>query len=364
MIWRCNLLPQYKLYKKELDQAIARVLNSGKYILGDEVRNFEHEFAQYFGVKYAIGVANGTDALILSMKTLDIGPGDEVITTPFTAIPTSSAIIMTGATPVFVDIDPDTFLIDIEKVGSAITKKTKAIIPVHIFGNVVNVQKLRKIVGKKIAIIEDACQAHGSKIGTKYAGTIGDLGTFSFYPTKNIGGYGDGGMITTNNSKLTEKIKLLRMYGMVDKDHIVINGGNSRLDELQAAILTVKLKYLNQTNQKRQVIAKRYIRELNPNLFIHQKVPNGVYHNYHLFESRYLGDRNRLVQYMDKLGIQTNIYYPVPLHLQKANKFLGYKAGQLPNCKMVCKQAIAFPMYPELTEKDLNYVIKSINAFE
>lgn len=232
MILRCDLAAQYRRYEKEINAAIQKVLESGRYTLAEEVSAFEADFAKYLGCKYVIGVGNGTDGLILSMKAVGVGEGDEVLTTPFTAIPTVSAIIAAGAKAVFVDIKKDSFLIDIDRIPKFVTAKTKAVIPVHIFGNVVDVDRLKRIIPNNIPIIEDAAQAHGCKMNGKYAGTMGDIGVFSFYPTKNLGGYGDGGAIVTNNPDIAEQLKLKRMYGMVDKDHIVINGVNSRLDEL------------------------------------------------------------------------------------------------------------------------------------
>jgi len=362
MIWRCDLVPQYEAYKGEIHEAINRVLSSGRYILATEVTAFEKEFAEYLGSKFAIGVANGTDALTLSLMILNIGRGDEVITTPFTAIPTVSAIIDAGATPVFVDVDENTFLMDLSKVESAITKRTKAIMPVHIFGNVVDIEKLKQIVGD-IPIIEDASQAHGSKLDEKKVGSLGNFGVFSFYPTKNLGAYGDGGMIVTNNAEYAKKAKLLRMYGMVDYNHIVINGINSRLDELQAAILRIKLKHLDEMNNKRNIIAQKYIEELNPAKFIHQKINSNVYSNYHVFVSKFKGNRSDFVSFLDSIGIQTNIYYLIPLHLQEANKFLGYKLGDFPNAEKLCKEVIAHPLYPELPINTLNQIINSMNDY-
>lgn len=364
MIFRCDLVPQYKRYKNKIDKAINRVFLSGRYILAQEVSRFEQAFARYIGVKYAAGVANGTEGLILSLMAAGIGRGDEVITTPFTAIPTVSAIIHSGARPVFVDICSDTFLIDLNKLAQAITLKTKAIIPVHLFGNVVGVSKLKKLIGSKITVIEDASQSHGSKIDRLQSGSLGDLGVFSFYPTKNLGAYGDGGMVVSKNKRLIDKIKLLRMYGMTDKDHIIVHGINSRLDELQAAILMVKLKYLDSMNRKRNIIAQRYIRKLNPALFQHQYIPDNVYTNYHAFASRFRGNRKRFIEYLDRNGIQTNIYYPIPLHLQKANKFLGLKKGSFPVAERLCKEVVVLPMYPELKEKTQDYIIDRINKFK
>jgi dTDP-4-amino-4,6-dideoxygalactose transaminase len=363
MIFRCDIGAQYKEYAPEIDEAIKRVLESGRYTLADEVSAFESDFADYLHCQFAIGVANGTDGLMLAMKALNIGAGDEVITTPFTAIPTVSAIIAVGAKPVFVDIDPDTFLIDIEKIPRFISPKTKAVIPVHIFGNVVDIAKLKRRIPEHIPVIEDAAQAHGSKIDGKQAGTIGLMGVFSFYPTKNLGGYGDGGAVVTNDKRLVEKIKLMRMYGMVDKDHIIINGINSRLDELQAAVLRVKLKYLDAMNERRNGIATEYMRKLAHQPIRFQRIDNGVYSNYHVFTARVKEKRDDLVEFLDKRGIQSNVYYLIPLHLQEANRFLGYHGGDLPVVEAICEEVLALPMYPELSGKSLEKTITTIGEF-
>ena len=303
MIWRCDLVPQYEAYKNEINAAIQKVLSSGCYTLANELKTFEKDFAEFLGIKHSVGVANGTDGLTLALMALGIGRGDEVITTPFTAIPTLSAIIDSGAKPIFVDVDPDTYLLDIQKVIKALSPCTKAIIPVHIFGNVVDIPELRRMVGNEINIIEDACQAHGSNFKGFHAGTMGDLGVYSFYPTKNLGGYGDGGMVVTNNPELMEKLKLLRMYGMVDKDHIIIHGINSRLDEIQAAILRVKLKHLDKMNNKRQLIAERYHQELSSYWFKPQLIKDHVFCNYHVYVTRFSGNRERLIDYLDSQQI-------------------------------------------------------------
>ena len=363
MIFRCDLLPQYEEYKQEIYMAMDKVLKSGRYILASETEHFEKAFAQYIGTSHMVGVANGTDGLILSLKAIGLKSGDEVITTPYTAIPTVSAIIAVGATPVFVDIEEDTFLINLSQIQEKITSKIKAIIPVHIFGNVVDIEKLRKLTDG-IPIIEDAAQAHGSTINGIRAGSMGIMGIFSFYPTKNLGAYGDGGSIATNDAELDEKLRLLRMYGMADKDHIVMNGINSRLDELQAAILSVKLKYLDEMNKKRAHIAERYRKELNPKYFVHQYIPEGVLSNYHVYVARFKGNRNKFIQYMDEKGVQTNIYYPVALHLQDANRFLNYKAGDFTVTEVLCSEAIALTMYSELPKKTLDFIIDTINAYK
>lgn len=365
MIWRCDLVPQYELYKKEIDEAMQRVLISGRYTNATEVNAFEKEFAKYIGVDFSVGVANATDGLTLSLMALGIGKGDEVITTPFTAIPTVSAIIDSGATPVFVDIKEDTYLIDLDKIKAAITKKTKAIMPVHLFGNVVDIFKLREIVGNDMPIIEDASQSHGSKLGEHQSGSMGDIGVFSFYPTKNLGAIGDGGMIVTKSAAINEKLRLLRMYGMTDYNHIKINGINSRLDELQAAILRVKLKYLDDMNHKRNLIAKKYISELRADLFEHQVVEKHIYSNYHVFVSKFKSDRKKFVEYMDeKNKIQTNIYYLMPLHLQEATRFLGYKKGDFPIAENLCDKVIALTFYPELQNELQEQVISVTNKFK
>lgn len=363
MIWRCDLVPQYELYKSEIDEVIQRVFYSGKYILSREVTNFEHSFASYIGCKHGIGVGNATDGLILALRTLGIGKDDEVVTTPFTAIPTVSAIIATGAKPVFVDIDPNTYLIDIDKIPLAITKRTKAIIPVHLFGNVVDVLRLKELVGPEMPIIEDASQSHGSTINGSQSGSFGEMSVFSFYPTKNLGAVGDGGMIVTDYDPYQHHLKLLRMYGMTDYNHIEINGINSRLDELQAGILSVKLKYLNEMNQKRNAIADLYSARIKEKLLNPQLIPVNVVSNYHQYTGRLSVDRAKFIEYLEKNQIQTNIYYLIPLHLQKANAFLGYQNGDFPIAEKLCNEIIALPMYPELSETNLNYIIDKINAF-
>jgi dTDP-4-amino-4,6-dideoxygalactose transaminase len=363
MIWRCDLLAQYHACQREIDAAMSRVLQSGRYLLAEENKAFEAEFAAYVGTRRAIGVANGTDALILAMKALGVGPGDEVITTPFSAIPTVSAIVDTGAKPVFVDVHGDTFLLDVEQVKAAITPRTKAILPVHIFGNVVDIRRLRSLVGPEIPIVEDACQAHGSTLGGVKAGGMGDCSAFSFYPTKNLGGYGDGGLVASNRDDLIDRISLLRTYGMTDYHHIETHGRNSRLDELQAAVLRVKLPHLEAMNQRRRQIAKRYLRDLPDRLFVFQKIPDNVVSNQHVFVCRFLGDRSRFMAFCDEHGLQTNIYYLLPLHLQQANAHLGMKPGALPVVEQLCNEVVALPMYPELPSEILDRILEIVNQY-
>ena len=233
----------------------------------------------------------------------------------------------------------------------------------HLFGNVVDIDKIRSVIPGRVKIIEDACQAVGSSINGKSAGSMGDLAAFSFYPTKNLGGYGDGGMVVTGDAEIAKKIRLLKMYGMQDYDHICINGVNSRLDEIQAAILRIKLRYLETYNAKRNVIAKRYIESINPNKMIPQKIEDSIISNYHVFECRTTSNRNELIRYLEKNNIQSNVYYLMPIHLQEANKYLGYKLGSLPNAEKLSTEVVAIPMYPELKEDEQTYIIEKINEF-
>jgi dTDP-4-amino-4,6-dideoxygalactose transaminase len=363
MIWRCDLSKQHAEFKEEVLPAIARVLDTGVYVLGPECKKFEEEFAAYIGTSQCVGVANATDGLTLALMTLGIGPGDEVITTPFTAIPTVSAIIDSGAKPVFVDIDRDTYLLDANKALKAVTPRTKAVMPVHIFGNVFDAASLKKQLPSNIAVIEDAAQAHGASWSGVKAGALADIGVFSFYPTKNLGAYGDGGAIVMNSAELAARARKLRMFGMVDKDHIDSAGVNSRLDEVQAAILRIKLRRLDQMNQRRHVIANRYKKELPRAIFRYQHVPENVVCNYHVFVAEARERRDELIAFLATRDIQTNIYYPLPLSRQKALASLGYKESDFPVAEEVCRKIMAFPMYPEFPEAEQQLVIDAVNEF-
>ena len=363
MIRRCDLVPQYLNYKEEIDNAINRVLHSGKYTLGENVTSFEIEFAEYIGCKYGISVNSGTDALILSLWSLGIKEGDEVITTPFTAIPTYAAIRQVGATPIFVDINHSTYLMDLDKVKDAITEKTRAIIPVHLFGNVIDIEKLRKIIGLNIYIIEDCAQAHGARINDKRVGSLGDIAAFSFYPTKNLGGYGDGGMITTNNSDLEDKIRKRRIYGMINKDEFVFDGVNTRLDELQAAILRVKLRYLEIMNTQRIEKVEIYNKNLPIEFIRPQEVDANVHSVYHVYCPCCIKNRDELVKHLADEKIETNIYYPIPLHLQLGYKMKFPRIPSLPNSESVSKAIIALPFYPEIQTENIIDIALKIRSF-
>jgi len=363
MIRRCDLAPQYLAYKAEIDAAIEEVLVSGRYVLAEQVARFEESFARYLGVRYAVGVGNATDGLTLALRAVGVGPGDEVITTPFTAIPTVSAIVDAGATPVFVDVCPDTFLLDCDEVAKVVTARTRAVVPVHLFGNVVDVRRLRALVGPALPIVEDAAQAHGSTIAGIHAGTMATCGVFSFYPTKNLGGYGDGGAVVTNDPAISERVRLLRTYGMVDKDRIVTHGINSRLDELQAAVLRVKLRHLDEMNTQRRALAARYMAETDPALFRYQRIPDGVTPNYHVFAAVCGGERGPLVRHLDDVGIQTNVYYPLPLYRQEANRELCREQLPLPHVEALCERILALPLYPDMPAEAQSMVIEALNRF-
>lgn len=363
MIWRCDLVPQYGAYKDEIDEAIQRVLRSGRYVLGENVTAFEAEFAGYIGCEYGIGVNSGTDALILGLRCLDLRPGDEVITTVFTAIPTYAAIRHVGAKVVFVDIDPDTFLMDLKQVERALGSRTKAVVPVHLFGNAVDIEQLREIVGPNVFILEDCAQSHGAAVRGRKTGSLGDIGAFSFYPTKNLGAYGDGGMVVTNNRKFADTVRLKRMYGMINKDEFIIDGINSRLDELQAAVLRVKLKYLDEMNRCRRHLASIYKAHLSPAHIKAQAVVAGVEAVYHMYSVLCVDRRDALVSYLEQHDIQTNIYYPIPLHKQEGVKSCFEQTKSLPVAEYVSKHIVALPFYPEIREERLIYIAERVNDF-
>jgi len=363
MILRVDLQAQYLAYRAEIDAAVARVLGGGRYTLGPELEQFEVEFARYLHVPDVVGVADGTRAIVLALRVLGVKPGAEVITTPFTAIPTIGAIIEAGAVPVLVDIDPETYLVDLDQVAAAVTSRTRAVVPVHMFGNVVDIPALRERIGPDIFIVEDAAQAHGSRLGASFAGTMGDIGTFSFYPTKNLGGYGDGGAIVCHNPTIARQLRMLRNHGMRDKDICDTPGTNSRLDELQAAILRAKLAHLDEMNAARAHLVARYLEVLPSNRFRPQKIPVGVVTNWHVLELRFHGDRDALVRYLETRNIQCNVYYVVPHHLQPALANLGYRQGSLPQTEKVCREVIALPLYPEMSEQIVDDVVGVIHEF-
>lgn len=358
-----NLERQYDLIENKIDKAIKKVLRNGQYILGPEEKALEKEIAEYLGVRYAIGVANGTDALVLALRALNIGLGDEVITTPFTFFATAEAISHVGAVPVFVDVDPDTYNINSDLIEEKITERTKAIIPVHIFGQPCDMDGIIEIAKKhNLYVIEDACQAMGAEYKGQKVGTFGDAACFSFFPTKNLGGYGDGGMVVTNNSNIAEKVDMLRKHGSKKKYYNEEIGYNSRLDELQAAILRVKLRYLDKWNDMRINAANKYdnlLSDLSDVIKTPYKIKEAK-HIYHLYCIQ-CENREIIMQKLKERGIATGIYYPVPLHLQKAYTNLGYKQSDLPVAEDLCKKIFAIPMFPEISDDEINYISDTLH---
>lgn len=357
-----DLKKEYELYGKNIEKAVVEVLQSGSYILGDKVKQFEREMANYLGVQYAAGVANGTDALLLALEALDIGEEDEVITTPFTFFATAEAIAKVGAKPVFVDIEPDTYNIEVKKLEGAITKKTKAIIVVHLFGMAAEMDSIMEIASlHHLKVIEDACQAIGTEYKGKRVGSIGDVGCFSFFPTKNLGTFGDGGLVVTNHPEIHEKICRLRNHGSIEKYIHTSIGMNSRLDEIQAAILLEKLKLLDMFLFKRIVVANKYFQELH---HVKRKPPQYTdkRHTYHQYCVE-VEERDRLIRFLNQKGIATGIYYPIPLHLQKAFQNLQYQQGDFPVSENVAKHILALPINPTLTVKEQEYIIQAMKEF-
>lgn len=364
-----NKLQNRKL-RKELNQTIRETIDRGIFILGENVRKFEEEFARYIGVKYAVGVASGTDAITLALLASNIMIGDEVIV-PANCYPSVFAVTAIGAEPRLVDIKPDTFTIDPDKIESAIGPRTKAILPVHLYGQAADLSAIMAIGKKhKLSVIEDCAQSHGAEIniegaGWKKTGSIGEIGCFSFYPTKNLGCFGDGGMVVTNDRKIAERVRLLRMYGEKSRYESILLGRNSRLDEIQAGILSVKLKYLDEWNRKRRDNAAYYrnvFREIIQYDYVVPAEAAYARHVYHLFVIR-SRNRDKLRQFLAKRGIASAIHYPHPIHLVPTFTYLGYKPGSFPEAESASREIISLPMYPELTKREINEVITGLKEF-
>ena len=359
-----DLSLNYKSLKDEIEQAVCEVLKSGKYVLGSNVKAFEEELSKYLHVNNVIACANGTDALILSLKTLGIKDGDEVITVSHSFFATSEAIALAGAKPVFADIRESDFNIDIECIEKLITKKTKAIIPVHLYGQPCDIQRVVEIAKKyKLYVIEDCAQSIGAKFNNKFTGTFGDIGTFSFFPTKNLGAFGDAGAVVTDNAEIAEKLRYLRAHGSIKRYHHKFIGLNSRLDEIQAAILRIKLKYLEEWNQKRKKVAAYYdelFKDVKEVIVPARK--SNFDHTFHQYTIR-TEQRDFLSEKLNNNGIESIIYYPIPIHLQEAFSYLSYKKGDLPVTEKICNEIISLPMYPEITkdtQEDIVDLIKQI----
>ena len=355
-----DLMAQYRAIQPEIDEVIHQILESGQFILGSNVAALEQEVATCLGVEHAVGVASGTDALRLTLMALGVGPGDEVITTPFSFIATANTISHCGAKPVFVDIDPQTYNIDPQSIEAAITRHTKAILPVHLYGHPADIGPIMALADRHgLFVIEDCAQAIGARYKGRKVGSFGHAGCLSFYPTKNLGAYGDGGMAVTNDAALAEKVDVLRRQGGKEKYHAEVLGFNSRLDSLQAAILRVKLKYLDGWNEGRRRVAQRY-NELLVGLPVTTPYESpDVYHVYHQYTIR-TAERDKLDAYLKECGIGTMIYYPVPLHRQQVFANLGYAEGCLPVSEAASREVLSLPIYPELTKTHQEEIAKHI----
>ncbi len=358
-----DLRKQYAPFKEEILSGIEQVLDGMHLFLGENVQQLEKEFAEFCGAAHGIGVSDGTTALNIILRAMDIGPGDEVITVSHSFIATAEAILLTGAKPVFTDIDPSTYLMDVSQIETLITPKTKAILPVHLYGQTVDMNPLLDIASRYgLHVIEDACQAHGAEYKGKKAGSLGDAAAFSFYYSKNLGAYGEGGFVSTNNSGLAEKIRMIRDHGSGTRYHHDLLGLNGRLDEIQAVILRAKLPHLSAWNTKRREHAHLYNEALKGTpvaVPIEQQGTTAVYHLYVVSTPR----RDELQAFLREKGIATGIHYPIPIHLQNAMASLGYKRGDLPVTERAVEQILSLPMFAELEDNEINYITDSIKAF-
>ncbi|HKV38992.1 MAG TPA: DegT/DnrJ/EryC1/StrS family aminotransferase, partial [Blastocatellia bacterium] len=364
-----DLSRQYEKIAEELNTAVASVLKSQQFILGPEVKALEREVASYCGATYAIGCASGSDALLLALMALEAGPCDEVITTPYSFFATVGSIVRLGARPVFVDIDPKTFNIDVAQIEDRITANTKAILPIHLFGQCAEMDQINALASSRgIPVIEDAAQAIGAGWGSRKAGSLGTIGAFSFYPTKNLGGAGDGGLLTTSDPELEAKLRALRAHGARKKYFHDMVGVNSRLDSLQAAILRVKFKYLDEWAESRRANARRYRElfgetpvEVNGSIVLPEELGEGhhVYNQFVIMAKQ----RDELQSFLKQQGIGTEIYYPLPLHLQECFEKLGYKRGDFPASERAARESLAIPIYPELTSDEQEFVVQAIASF-
>lgn len=363
-----DLKEQNQSLRTEIEAALGRVLNSNGYILGSEVAELEKELAAYCDTKYAIGCASGSDAILLGLMAFDIGPGDEVITTPYSFFATVSSITRLGATPVFVDIDPVIYNLDVSQVEAKITSRTKAIEPVHLYGQCADMAALKAISEKHgVPLIEDAAQAIGAAENGTRAGTFGSVGCFSFYPSKNLGGMGDGGFVTTNDDALAKKLLALRVHGSEEKYYHKYVGLNSRLDGFQGAVLRVKLPHLDKWTERRRNNAENY-RQMFTDLRLTEEIGLPVErrnckHIFNQYVIRVPQRRDELREFLTQKGIGTDIYYPVPLHLQECFAYLGYVRGDMPESEKAARETLALPIYPELRAEQQEYVVNAMNDF-
>lgn len=363
-----DLAEQNQLLRPEIEAALGRVLDTNGFILGAEVKALEEELAGYCGTKYAVGCASGSDALLLGLMALDVKAGDEVITTPYSFFATVSAITRLGAVPVFVDIDPATFNLDVSQIEAKVTARTKAIQPVHLYGQCADMKALREVAAKHgIALVEDAAQAIGAEEDGVRAGAMSEIGCFSFYPSKNLGGMGDGGFMTTNDDDLAERLFALRVHGSKERYYHKWVGLNSRLDGFQGAVLRVKLPHLDSWSDRRKKNADRY-GELFTNAGLTEQISlpferENVRHIYNQYVVRVPGRRDELRAHLTEAGIGTDIYYPVPLHLQECFDYVGYKSGDFPESEKAAAETLALPIFPELRSEQQEYVVEQIAKF-
>jgi dTDP-4-amino-4,6-dideoxygalactose transaminase len=357
-----NLKSQYQTLKEEVLAEISQALDGMQLFLGKNVQTLESEFAAYCGVESAIGVGSGTDALHIAIRACDIGPGDEVITVSNTFIATVEAIILAGAKPVFVDIDPETYTMDTSQVEEIINSRTRAILPVHLYGHPANMDPILELAqAYRLKVIEDACQAHGAEYKGRRTGSMGDIGCFSFYFTKNLGAYGEGGIITTSDPDIAKRCRMLRDHGSSDKYHHAMIGINSRLDEIQAAVLRVKLPHLEDWIERRRKLAQAYSAGLPALLVKPQEMP-WAKHVYHLYVVR-TPERDQLKDWLESKGISTGMHYPIPIHLQEAWYKYDGSDYSLPVTERLTSEILSLPMYPELTEEEIDYICDYINEF-
>jgi len=358
-----DLKRQYLSIKKEIDGAIQEIIDKSAFIMGENVQEFENEFAEFCGVKYGVGTSSGTTALHLALVVCGIKQGDEVITVPYTFIATTESISHTGAKVVFVDIEDRSYTIDTKEIEQAITERTKAIIPVHLFGHPADMDKIMSIAKKyNLIVIEDACQAHGAEYKGKKVGSLGDIACFSFYPGKNLGAYGDAGMAVTSNRELAEKMRLLRDHGRAEKYYHRIEGYNYRLDAIQAAVLRVKLRHLEEWTEKRRRNAKLYNELLKGSGVRTPLEMEYAKHVYHLYVIR-TEKREELYLKLKQSRISAAIHYPLPLHLQEAYRYLGWKKGDFPVSEACSRELLSLPMFPELTQEEIKEIVHTVRKF-
>lgn len=358
-----DLNRQYQAIKPEIDSAIARVLDRTDFILGEEVRRFQEEFASYCQVEHAVGLDSGTSALELGVRALGIGAGDEVLVPANSFIASASAVSFTGATPVFVDVDPVTYNIDVQQLAQRITPRTKAIMPVHLYGQPAEMDAIMEVVERYgLFVIEDACQAHGARYKGRRVGSIGHVGAFSFYPGKNLGAYGDGGALVTNDPHIADRVRMMRNYGQREKYHHVSLGWNRRLDTIQAAVLQVKLRYLDEWNALRRRWAALYDQLLEDIDVVRPVAAPSGEHVYHLYVVQ-VEERDRLQTYLAANGIATGIHYPIPIHLQRVYADLGYQTGDFPVSERCAPRLLSLPMFPELKAEEVEFIADCIWSF-